>query len=57
MPSHHEWLSNVWQGVSVENESLIHRIDDLRKVSAKVRFLSIEPLLGPMDNLNLEGIH
>ncbi|SFF23369.1 protein gp37 [Paenibacillus algorifonticola] len=51
------WPSNVWQGVSVENSRVLHRIDDLRLVPAQVRFLSIEPLLGPLDNLNLDGIH
>lgn len=51
------WPSNVWQGVSVENERVLHRINELRLVPAHVRFLSIEPLLGPLDNLNLEGIH
>ncbi|WP_409995193.1 DUF5131 family protein [Brevibacillus brevis] len=48
---------NVWQGVSVEDERVIHRIDDLRRVPAYTRFLSVEPLIGPIDNLNLEGIH
>jgi protein gp37 len=51
------WPKNVWQGVSVENEQVTYRIDDLRKVPSHVRFLSIEPLLGPLDNLNLNGIH
>lgn len=44
-------------GVTVEDQDQIHRIDDLRKVPAKIRFLSIEPLLGPIPNLNLNGIH
>ena len=44
-------------GVTVEDQSQIHRIDDLRQVPAKVRFLSLEPLLGPIPNLNLNGIH
>jgi len=51
------WPENVWQGVSVENEEVTFRIDHLRKVPAKIRFLSCEPLIGPLDNLNLEGIH
>lgn len=51
------WPENVWQGVSVENEQVSFRIDHLRKVPAKVRFLSCEPLIGPLDHLNLEGIH
>ena len=48
---------NVWCGVSVENEAYVERIDGLRKVPARVRFLSIEPLLGPIPSLTLEGIH
>ncbi|MGC5328982.1 DUF5131 family protein [Brevibacillus sp. SYSU BS000544] len=51
------WPSNVWQGVSVEDERVIHRIDHLREVPAQIRFLSLEPLLGSLDNLNLTGIH
>jgi protein gp37 len=49
------WPANVWMGVSVETQAYVHRIDCLRKVPAKIRFLSCEPLLGPLD-LNLEGI-
>jgi protein gp37 len=52
---HLRWPDNVWMGVSVENQSWAHRTDDLRKVPAKVRFLSCEPLLGPLD-LDLKGI-
>lgn len=48
---------NVWVGVSVENQEYTPRIADLRKVKAVVRFLSIEPLLGPIENLELSGIH
>jgi protein gp37 len=48
---------NVWMGVSVENEKYTSRIDHLRRVRANVRFLSIEPLLGPIANLDLDGIH
>ncbi|MGQ7280007.1 DUF5131 family protein [Brevibacillus thermoruber] len=51
------WPKNVWQGVSVENERVVHRIDDLRRVPAYVRFLSLEPLIGPLNNLDLTGIH
>jgi protein gp37 len=54
---HLPWPSNIWMGVSVEDSRVISRIDDLRKIPARVRFLSIEPLLGPLDNLNLTGIH
>src|SRR5262245_6384172 len=50
------WPSNVWQGVSVENERYTTRVADLVKVPAAVRFLSIEPLLGPIPALPLYGI-
>lgn len=48
---------NVWLGVSVESQDYKFRIDDLRKVNANIRFLSLEPLLGPLTNLDLNGIH
>ena len=51
------WPSNVWLGTSVENADYTWRIDELRRVPAHVRFLSIEPLLGPIPDLDLEGIH
>lgn len=51
------WPDNVWMGVSVEDENAIDRIDHLRKVPAAVRFLSLEPLIGPLENLNLTGMH
>ena len=47
---------NIWMGVTVENNEYIHRIDCLRKTNAHVKFLSLEPLLGPIPNLNLDGI-
>lgn len=50
------WTPNIWMGTSVENMRVIERVDHLKKVPAKVRFLSCEPLLGPL-KLNLEGIH
>jgi protein gp37 len=50
------WPDNVWMGVSVENQKYAHRVDYLREVPAKVRFLSCEPLLGPLE-LDLTGIH
>lgn len=50
-------LANVWLGTSVGLEDAQWRIDALRKVPAVLRFLSLEPLLGPLPNLNLEGIH
>jgi protein gp37 len=52
-----EWPENVWMGVSVENGDYTFRIDHLRRTGAKVKFLSLEPLLGPLHNLNLKGIH
>ena len=51
------WSDNIWIGVSVENQKVADRIDYLRQVDAKVRFLSLEPLIGPLPHLNLEGIH
>lgn len=51
-----KWTKNIWMGVTVENQDNISRIDFLRKVKANVRFLSIEPLLGRIENLNLENI-
>jgi protein gp37 len=51
------WHDNIWMGVSVENSDYTYRIGHLRKVPAFVRFLSIEPLLGPISRLPLEGIH
>ncbi len=51
------WPPNVWMGVSVENMRYAFRLDHLRTVGASVRFLSAEPLLGPLPNLDLSGIH
>ena len=51
------WSDNIWIGVSVENASYLHRVDDLRKVPAAIRFLSLEPLIGPLHDLDLTGIH
>ena len=50
------WPSNVWMGVSVESASYCFRIDDLREVPAAVRFVSAEPLLGPLGKVDLDGI-
>ncbi len=50
------WPSNIWMGVSVENQRYAFRAGHLREVPAAVRFLSVEPLLGPVD-LDLAGIH
>jgi protein gp37 len=51
------WPGNVWMGVSVETPKYQWRIDYLRKTPAKIRFISAEPLLGALPNLNLNGIH
>jgi protein gp37 len=50
------WPENVWMGVSVESTDQAWRADELRGVPAAVRFISAEPLLGPLDNLDLDGI-
>lgn len=50
------WMSHIWMGVSVENERYAARIDDLRKTRAHIKFLSLEPLLGPLPKLKLRGI-
>lgn len=50
------WPANVWMGVTVEDNERLARIDSLREVPAKVRFLSVEPLLGPLTDLNLSGV-
>lgn len=51
-----EWPANVWMGVSVEDNRVLSRIDHLRKVPAAVRFLSCEPLIGSLADMNLERI-
>ena len=51
-----DWAPQIWMGVSVENETYTYRIDDLRKTDAHVKFLSLEPLLGPLRGLDLRGI-
>lgn len=50
------WPRNVWMGVSVENKDYSYRIEHLRRTGATVKFLSLEPLLGPLEGLNLSGI-
>jgi protein gp37 len=50
------WTPNIWMGVSVENADYKFRIDDLRKTPAHIKFLSLEPLLGPLPKLNLNKI-
>jgi protein gp37 len=51
-----KWDSHIWMGVTVENKAFKYRIDYLRKTPAKTKFLSLEPLLGPLGELNLSGI-
>jgi len=51
------WPRNVWMGVSIENRRWVKRADALRTVGAAVRFISAEPLLGPLDGLDLTNIH
>src|SRR5712691_10005940 len=51
------WPANVWMGVSVEDARVIGRITDLAAVPAQVRFLSCEPLIGPLEDFPLRGIH
>jgi protein gp37 len=51
------WPANIWMGVSVENPSFRWRIDYLRRTPARVRFVSAEPLLAALPDLNLDGIH
>jgi protein gp37 len=50
------WPRNVWMGVTIENRRFVHRADALREVPAAVRFISAEPLLGPLEGLDLGGI-
>ena len=52
-----KWTPNIWMGTSVEDERVLWRIKHLREIRAKVRFLSLEPLIGPLPNLPLRGIH
>ena len=51
-----DWPEQLWMGVSVENADYVHRIDDLRHIGAAVKYLSLEPLLGPLPKLDLCGI-
>lgn len=52
-----KWTDNIWIGTSVEDDRVAHRVESLRQVKAKVRFLSVEPMIGPLDNLDLSGLH
>jgi len=51
------WAKHIWAGVSVETQQYTWRIEHLRQVPAHIRFISAEPLLGPLSDLNLTGIH
>jgi protein gp37 len=51
-----EWTPNIWMGVSVENQDVVDRIEFLRGTGAYIKFLSLEPLLGPLPNLDLSKI-
>ncbi len=53
---HLPWPANVWMGVSIENRRFVHRADQLRQVPAALRFISAEPLLGPLQGLDLKAI-
>lgn len=50
------WSQNIWMGVSVEDERQLGRVDSLRQTEAQIKFLSLEPLIGPLPNLDLAGI-
>ncbi|MCP5080308.1 MAG: phage Gp37/Gp68 family protein [Alphaproteobacteria bacterium] len=56
LPAQLDWTPNIWMGVSVENADYKHRIDHLRRSNAATKFLSLEPLLGPLENLDLSGV-
>jgi protein gp37 len=51
-----EWTANIWMGTSVESEEYVSRINLIRETSANIKFLSLEPLLGPLPDLNLKKI-
>ena len=50
------WAANIWMGVTVENKDYLHRVDHLRECGAHIKFISVEPLLGPLPKLDLRGI-
>ena len=52
-----DWPANVWAGVTIENADYLHRLEHLRAVPARVRFVSFEPLLGPITDIDFTGIH
>lgn len=51
-----QWSDNIWMGTSIEDNRVLHRLDTLKKTGAKLKFLSLEPLLGPLPDLDLNGI-
>ena len=51
-----KWTDNIWMGVSVENKATIYRCEELKKTGAKVKFVSAEPLLESISEINLKGI-
>jgi len=51
-----DWSDNIWMGVSIEDENVINRLDELKLCGAKTKFISAEPLLGRLKNMNLKGI-
>lgn len=57
LAQHLTFSNNIWMGTSVENMNVIQRIEFLREIPSAIRFLSCEPLLGPLENLDLNGIH
>ncbi len=56
MASSFRWSSNIWMGTTVESADYVWRVDYLRRAPASVRFLSLEPLLGPIADLPLDGV-
>lgn len=52
-----KWMPHIWMGVTVERQDYVYRVEHLQKTHASVKFLSIEPLLGRISNLNLDGIN
>lgn len=51
-----DWTQNIWMGVSIENQSVLYRSEDLKKTGAYIKFISAEPLLSPLSKLDLNGI-
>lgn len=50
------WTENIWMGVSIEDSNYLNRVEYLKRIPARVKFLSCEPLLGPLDKMNIVGI-